>query len=261
MSHDEISFEKLNAYVDGELDSIEAAEVARAVADDIHLANQVSALSRLRSAIAEGIETPPQKMPKKKEPGRYRAVLAASITFLMFVAGSVFMSTLDRDFREGWLPHAWQIHGNWSLQQAAAETPMDPVLARYGDAVPGAYVPDLSASKLSVALTAVHEFSGNRSALLVGYRGTRGCKISLITFTRPLSLDKSLRYYRQGTNEAYAWKAGKLGYVILSDGMDPRRFKILAESVRQSSRLHLPFDKKTYLALQKSREESAPCLA
>ncbi len=261
MSQDHITFEQLNAYVDGELDAVETAEVARAVADNPVLAGQVAALTQLRSALKEVIDIPALKLPARNKPGAWRGIVAAGVAFVMFVVGSVAMTALDRDFRDGWLNRAWEIHHSWSLEQALADTRTVLLPVRYTDAVSGAYVPDLSAAKLSVTHTGLHEFSGNRTALLVGYRGTRGCKISLITFTRPLNLEEELRYYQNGKNEAYAWRAGKLGYVILSDGMDAPRFKLLAKSVLKTSRLHLPFDKKTHLALGKSREESQPCIA
>ena len=260
MSHDEISFEKLNAYVDGELDSIEAAGVARAIADDIHLADQVSALSRLRSAVTEGFEAPDLKLPAPENARRWQPAIAACFAFFLFVAGSVFLSGLDRSLGGKWLMHAWELHQGWSIDQPA-DGRAGLLPARFTEAVAGAYVPDLSASKLSLVFATVREFSDNWKALLVGYRGTRGCKVSLVAFAHPQDLGETLRYIREGRNEAYAWRAGSLAYVLMSDGMDSNRFRLLAESVRYTSRQHLPFDKKTVLALRKSRDKSAPCFA
>jgi hypothetical protein len=75
------------------------------------------------------------------------------------------------------------------------------------------------------------------------------------------ALSETLVPFRDGNNEAYGWRAGPLGYVIMSDGMDSGRFRLLAESVRQTSRQHVPFDKETRMALRESRDKSAPCLA
>ena len=59
-----IEFDKLNAYVDGELDAQESASVAQAIADDPGLARRVSSLTRLRSSVAEGLEAPVIPLPE-----------------------------------------------------------------------------------------------------------------------------------------------------------------------------------------------------
>ena len=63
MKEPRVSFEMLNAYVDGELDAETAADVAAAVAGDPVLAREVSALSRLRSTVANSIDVPPLAIP------------------------------------------------------------------------------------------------------------------------------------------------------------------------------------------------------
>lgn len=261
MSDRRITFEMLNTYVDGELDAAAAAEVARAVAEDPALAREVAALSRLRSAVAESIEAPPLSVPAPPSTGGRTAAIAASIAFALFVAGSVPVLNLDRNVGADWLARAWQMHRGWSIEGVTAQTRSTLHLVQYAEAVPGAFVPDLAASRLSLVHATVAPFTGERRALLAGYRGTRGCKISLLVFRSLGVLGEALSPFRDGNNEAYGWRAGPLGYVIMSDGMDSGRFRLLAESVRYTSRLHVPFDKETRLALRESRDKSAPCMA
>lgn len=263
MSGRQIGFEVLNAYVDGELDAARAAEVARAVAEDPRMAREVAALSRLRSAVAESIEASPLRIDISHAHGRSRSAIAACAALVMFVAASVLVSGLGHDRQAEWLARSWQIHRGWSLDGVAArsEPASDDGYRGYAAELPGAYVPDLSASRLSLVHAVVTSFTGNHKALLAGYRGTRGCKISLLIFTSGPGLGEGLGHFRDDGNEAYAWRTGKLGYVILSDGMDSDRFRLLAESVRETSREHLPFDEKTRLALRESRDASAPCTA
>lgn len=261
MTTNKITFEHLNAYVDGELSPAETAHIARAIADDPELANQVAALSRLRSAVAEGIETPSLAVPAKAQSGSWRTAIAATIAFLMFVGWSVLLANLDGKSGTTWLQQAWKVHQGWSIDKPAGSIPAGLLLVNYAETVAGAYVPDLSSSRLSLVHAGIKDFSGQRKALLVGYRGTRGCKISLIALPSPGDLGEALRYYQEGRNEAYAWRADQLGYIMLSDGMDTGRFKLLAESVRRTTLQRLPFDQKTHLALRKSRDQSKPCLA
>ena len=261
MSDRRITFEMLNTYVDGELDAAATAEVARAVAENPTLAREVAALSRLRSAVAESVEAPPISVPAPPSATGRRTAIAAGISFALFVAGSVLVFNLDRNVGADWLARAWQMHRGWSIEDVTAQPRSPSLLVRYAEAVPGAYVPDLSASRLSLIHATVAPFTGQRRALLAGYRGTRGCKISLVVFRSLDALGEALSPFRDGKNEAYGWRAGPLGYIIMSDGMDSGRFRLLAESVRETSRQHVPFDKETRLALRQSRDKSAPCMA
>jgi anti-sigma factor RsiW len=261
MTDRRISFETLNAYVDGEMDAAAAADVARAIARDPALAHEVAALSRLRSAVAESIEAPPITIPAPPSITDRRTAIAASVALMVFIAGSFLVSTLDRGPGVSWLARTWQVHRGWSLEGVATPDRATPQFAQFAEAVPGAYVPDLSASRLSLVHAAVVPFTGRRQALLAGYRGTRGCRISLLIFPSPGSLGEAIEPLRDGGNEAYGWRSGSLGYVILSDGMDSERFRLLAETVLHASRQHLPFDKKTRIALRNSRDKRAPCMA
>ncbi len=261
MSDRRITFELLNAYVDGELDTAAAAEVARAVAGDPALAREVSALSRLRSMVAESIEAPPLSVPAAASTTGRRMAIAAGIAFAVLVAGSVAVLNLERDVGPDWLASAWRIHRGWSIDGVAAQTRSTLLLVQYAEAVPGAYVPDLSASRLTLVHATVAPFVDRRQVLLAGYRGTRGCKISFLVFRSLGVLEEALSPFRDGKNEAYGWRAGPLGYVIMSDGMDSGRFRLLAESVRHTSRQHVPFDEQTRMALRESRDKSAPCFA
>ncbi len=261
MSDRRITFEMLNTYVDGELDATAAAEVARAVADDPSLAREVAALSRLRSAVAESIEAPPLSVPEPPSVTGRGTAIAASIAVVLFIAGSILMSSFDRNLGSEWLARAWQMHRGWSIDGITAQTRAELLLAQYVDAVPGAFVPELSASRLALVHVTAAPLTAGRQVLLAGYRGTRGCKISLLVFPSLGALSEALIPFRDGKNEAYGWRAGSLGYVIMSDGMDSGRFRLLAESVRHTSRQQVPFDERTRMALRESRDKSAPCLA
>ncbi len=261
MSDGDITFELLNAYVDGELDKSASAEVARAVAESPLLARQVSSISRLRSALADGVDAPSLTISPPSPAKISKTAIAASIAFLMFVAGSVLVSTYDRSLRSDLLQHAWQLHNGWSIDQKAMQNNTGLVRAGFAKTIPEVYIPDLSAARLSLVHVVVKSFSGSRKALLAGYRGSRGCKISLTVFPAPLSLGEEMSTIRNGKNEGYAWRTGSIGYILMSAGMDSARFKMLAASVHQTSLQHLPFDKQTRMALRESRDNSAPCLA
>ncbi|NIM29256.1 MAG: hypothetical protein GTO67_16030 [Gammaproteobacteria bacterium] len=261
MSSRRVSFETLNAYVDGELDAAAAAKVAAAVAEDAALARELSALSRLRSTVAESIHVPPLSVAAPPRSAARGMGVAAGIALTVFVAGSILVAKLYQTAGTDWLARAWHVHRGWSGGAVSAQDRAALQVARDTQGLPEAYVPDLSASRLTLVHAAVVPFTGDRRMLLAGYRGTRGCRISLLVFSAPDGLGDALRAFYDAGDEAYAWRVGRLGYVILSDGMDSGRFRLLAASVRSASREHLPFDDQTRFALRRSRDASAPCVA
>lgn len=261
----DVTFEMLNAYVDGELDAAQAALVARAVAENPALAHEVAALTRLRSAIADGLESPAVVLPDPARPAARRrlAVVSAAAALVLAVAAVLIAGRLGDGAREpGWLAEAWQAHRAWHADRPAGGAPAL-IAARVPEAgaLSGAYVPDLTASRLTLVHSHVRALSGGGQALVSGYRGSRGCKVSLIVFPATGGLPETLQPLHRAGQEAFGWRAGGLDYVILSDGMERGRFAHLAESVRDSSRRHAPFDAKTRMALRESRENSVPCPA
>ena len=137
MSEGRITFEMLNAYVDGELDAAATAEVARAIAGNPTLAREVAALSRLRSRVAESVEAPPISVPAPPSRSGRGTAIAAGFAFALFVAGSVLVFNLDRDGGPEELARAWQMHRGWSIEGAAAQPRSPALLVRYAEAVPG----------------------------------------------------------------------------------------------------------------------------
>ncbi|MAN80004.1 MAG: hypothetical protein CMM77_12385 [Rhodospirillaceae bacterium] len=254
-----ITFDLLNAYVDGELDAAEAAEVARAVADDPALAHEVAALSRLRLVVTQSMETPDIALPQPRRRRRTLPAAAAAAAFLLFLGGAALLSGMDTaGTQAAWLADAWRAHRAWPAEQERTR-PFVP--ARHAGALAEAYVPDLSASRLTLIHSEVRPLGDGAQALLTGYRGSRGCKVSLLVFPSQGGLIAALRPFRREGQEAYGWQVGGLDYLLLSDGMESRRFALLAETVQAGSRRHAPFDAETRTALRQSRDRSAPCNA
>jgi hypothetical protein len=124
----------------------------------------------------------------------------------------------------------------------------------------GAYVPDLSATGLSMAQVVERPFVGNHSALVVGYTGTRGCRLTLVIARLGWPLEEAFTRHGEAGHVAYSWRAGSLGFILLAEAMDADRFELIAHSVYRASIEHLPFDDKTRMALMKNRRASKPCL-
>ena len=90
-----VSWDRLNAYVDGELGLEEAAEVAAALVHDGEAAAQVASLTRLRAAMRVGDareDAPPFALPPAASAPRYplpwaAALLVATLGLAWMAAG------------------------------------------------------------------------------------------------------------------------------------------------------------------------------
>jgi hypothetical protein len=261
MSERSISPETLNAYVDGELDPKVAADVARAIAYDPTLAREVAALSRLRVTVAEAFAAPKFDLPAQPQRRPRKAAITVGIACTILIVGALMLVKPDHSGGSGWLSRAWEVHGEWSIDVLPGSKPAALDVTYTEALLADAYVPDLTASRLNLVHAGVVSFTNDRQALLAGYRGSRGCKISLLIFPSPVDLEENPGFFRNGNREGYGWRTAHLGYLVLSDGMDSDRFRLLAESIHDVSRQHLPFDTQTRMALRSSRDQSLPCTA
>jgi len=263
VSEDRIDFETLNAYVDGELDLARRAEIADAIAREPHLARQVAALSRLKSEVSGSVETPDLgiDLPDRR-PRRRTLAIAAGIVVAFAAAGAIFVTTVS-DAELAWAVNA---HESWAGQPDGrlAEPRGEVALAALSRVGASAYVPELTAAKLRIAHVARVAGPAGGDAVLVGYRGTRGCKISLLVAPDTADAARSSpapEPFDAGALHGYRWRAGGFAYVILADGMAKARFSLIAMSVYRASLERSPLDPETRMALARSRAESPPCMA
>jgi hypothetical protein len=98
-------------------------------------------------------------------------------------------------------------------------------------------------------------------AALVGYGGTRGCKLTLIAAALPGLFGPDLERISDGKRSAYAWQHGELAYLLVSEGMASERLARIAQSVHRASLERLPFSAPTQTALRRDRRDSRPCVA
>ncbi|PWG61569.1 hypothetical protein [Sediminicurvatus halobius] len=236
-------WETLNAYVDGELPAREAAAVAAAVAADAGLAAEVDALRRLKRRLA--------RLPGAQESaGRRRAprpLLAAAVVAALAVVIALLAPT----------PQGERL-GAQLVQAHAAWSPDDAALRAVSDLPAGVFVPDLTAAGLELAAVRRLALPDGRSAIQLGYLGSRGCRVSL--FAAPARGAAAALASPNGRVDLRHWQAGPLRYVLAVSGMASDRHRMLLETLREASRAHAQPDPATRLALARSRARSAPCV-
>lgn len=267
--------ETLNAYVDGELDKESAAKVARAVADNPILARKVSILTDLRSTLAESINAPDLNIedlvpleestkisPKSRLGFKRTMTIAACLAGLLIIGPLIYRDLLIQDDPQSWTKPVLAEHNLWNIQNAKSKTPtvhLSDFLS--GELAKLVYVPDLSSAQLQmVYVNPLNQETGSEH-FVVGYAGTRGCKITMVAQAAMGFLDEKARNIMDPNLRVIAWNAGPLDYILMSQGMDIDRFELIAKTVRQSSLNHQPVNSETRMALGISRETSVPCAA
>ena len=258
MTDQKFDFETLNAFVDNELDADQRAEVLAQAARDPALARELAALSRLKATLAQSIDTPELDMPAAAAPLRWRRVAMAASVALLVAAGAVF--GLVRLSGEAAFDPAWasSAHATWVAPQGRSGGVGRALAAA---TAPGFFAPDLSAAKLSIAHVGHAKGPAGGRATVIGYVGTRGCKVSLIVFPVAETAATPMQRIDRPPLLGYAWRVGRHGYAVVAEGMPEARLSLVAAGLREASLKHRPIREETRTALAESRAKSPPCRA
>jgi len=261
---DHIKWEIINAYVDGELSSLEAAEVARAVASDSGLAQQVATLSTLKASVAAS--SPQYDKNRFNRPKFTRRRVSSAAAVVLVLTGLLFVATAwhsDLFIDPPGIELAEAEHLNWLQSDTRTGPPQSQELVRIrlqDVRLEEAYVPDLVQVQLA--------FSGVRrvparggDGIHVGYLGPSGCSVSLVMFQRHGEYSETLRRIERGGRTVYAWRSEETVFYLLAHSMDPNRFEQVAATVYRLTRQRLPLDSQSMIALNQARSSSQPCVA
>lgn len=254
--------ETLNAYVDGELDAEAAARVMEAAARDPEIARRISMLMKMKAAVAADVDVPPITLNASPRPcrGLRRLAMAASVV-LTIAAGAVAFTFTGTDDASG-IAGAADAHRAWTAQIGRGAGPVAadgvdlPELAAWQ-----AYVPDLRAARLQIAHVGQKTGPAGEKVLVVGYLGSRGCKVTLAVsraFDQPGADPQSVTVDGLA---GYAWRLGEHGYVVLAEGMSAARLRGIARGIWEGTRRRLPLSDETQTALQNDRASTPPCRA
>jgi hypothetical protein len=192
--------------------------------------------------------------------------LAASLGLVLAIGLAASLVPNRDQGPPSWVTQARAQHEAWTAPQDQALPEVGGVvLVALGEAGAGgylrAYIPNLKSARLTLTHLESVTLADGSAALHAGYRGTRGCKVSLLVLPGGEDLPRELTRRDEGALRAFAWQAGPLGYVLLAEGMDAARLILIAETVHRATLENAPFDGETRTALRQSRERSQPCQA
>ncbi|MCV0369795.1 MULTISPECIES: hypothetical protein [Filomicrobium] len=255
MTSQRIGIETLSAYVDGELTPAEAADVARAAARDRAIAAQIASLREMKAAIADLAPTVTLRMPEKPKrwpfalPAMAAAASLAAVLILAVVLSGHFDPKPGTPLTALFETH----HRDWTFDRSAPAGG----LARVDYAGSQPEMLDLTAAQLAFAGRESFVYDG-RILDRLGYEGTRGCRLSL--FKIPQGVEITANAFAPPLH-ARVWTSGGNSFLLMAQGMAPRRFRELATVIESAIRSQRPFDAKTRQRLAQARAASRPCQA
>ena len=231
-----ITWDILNAYVDGELDRAMLAHVAAAAAHDAELAAKIATLARLKANFAEpdstSFQAPLPALPFER-PHRFArsAAIAACIASVLFFGILTLRLFGQKTPNDEWLSSALDAQRRWT--STLPENGYTDRSAVKIDAAIAARSIDLADAGLKLVYAAtISPLAGNEITFL-GYRGSHGCRIGLWIGAPQKSFGVAPENFDVGEIQVRAWRHHSIGYALLSGGMDTIRFDHLAVALSQ----------------------------
>jgi len=260
-------WDKLNAYVDGELRPAEAEEISRAANLDPDIAGQIALLYHMKGSVQAALPSAPPDLdlpeaPKQGRIGvRFFAACISGLALLAMIAFSLIRTTAPTVVdQHAFMDTARYLHEQWLAKEKSQTTDTPPVilaaLTRFGS-LP--VVPDLESTGLSIGLVSVSERREAR-ILQIGYRGHHGCHLSLFVLRDGHPFDVALDD-RKALERVRIWQVANLDYLLFSRGMDVRRFSLIAETVERATRAGAPLSDRDRQLLAENKRNSASCQA
>lgn len=260
-SDTEMTWEILNAYIDGELDRATSAQVAAVAAQDATLAARIATLSKLKactigpSVASVQIPALPAPIKERRHRLRFSAAIAAGVTITLALGIWTFRSPV-RTADDLWLRSALAAQRQWT-GSAPQNSRGDRSLVTLGAAT-AARVIDLSDADLKLVYAATMPPFAGKEVVFLGYRGSHGCTVGLWIGAPQDAVGSTPQPLDAGDIRVRAWRDQDAGYALLSKGMDAGRIDRLADAVKRLA------DSKTgddsiRTALQEVSRTGAPC--
>lgn len=257
-------WETVNAYVDGELSPVEAAQVAAAVARDRELASQVAILARLKAETAMLKRAPDRSRLPAATVRKRPWIVTASAGAVTAAVILVSLMLVHRDTQlasPAWLLPARALHTQWvrqGIDAAALRATPAPWAAHATQAFAVPWVPDLRA--INLRQHSVHQVDTAQDGVVhVGYTGPRGCMLSFVTWRGEHALASEPQRFGDGADAAWAWRVGDIGYLLLATRMAPERLAVVVEVVHEATLRRAPPGPEAQRQYLASRRTTAPC--
>lgn len=252
-----VTWEMLNAYVDGELEPQAAAGVAAALAVDRGLAARVATLTALRATVVRLPQPDAPPLPNFDKPKDIRAkILFSALAASLLVAAAFGAAAWREQSREdiAAIPDAAvATYGDW-LENDQGSITAKPIDAAFLTRA-RRDVPDLSSANLHLAY---YSTDARKNSAFAGYVGPHGCHLGL-WIERGASIDLAHLQDRPGHDLVHVWTSNGAAYALVSRGMSVERFRRLVDIVAALIGQDAPASGAQIVALREASHIGSTC--
>lgn len=259
IERERLSWTTLNAYVDGELEPDQAAQVAAALADDREAAAQVATLTKLRATVKAAAPlpaTPPFVLPQAR-PRMMRWLPWAAAACLALLVGAASLGIGSRTASNSSLSAAVAAHQLWLAQTSPGAAP------RLGVELAGAEagaLPDLALASLRLVHLSLDPAGRRGGGMLAGYVGPNGCRVGLWIAPVETALPLQPAVQDRDGLSIRAWRGERASYALLGRGIDPARLDGIAALVARITRDEPGVPREQVAALAEARSVGPACI-
>ncbi len=238
----------INAYVDGELETAAAANVAQAVAADPQLAAMVAKLHAMKSAVGEAFINGEVIAVTHHKPLLSRTSMwAAAACLVVAVIGSGLWYGVTQRSSGDVIAQALVEHDNWLVKPRVAEKNIINTAALV--------TPDLTPAGLTLSGVQKNIPLGDNLGQRYAYVGTRGCKLSLFVSEQDYAFEGIGNTARPDALIT-KWAVANRGFLLVARSMNQERFAVIAKALEAATARAVALDEPMRLAMIQSRK---PC--
>ena len=243
MIPDTKTWERLNAYYDGELDAAAKEELDARLRKEPELQAALQDIRDLSSALKPLHPVRPAATAPRASPWPRRAGLAAAIAASVAVLFAVFAASQIRLSDPAPGPLDW--HQNfasraYSVQQTDNVTPVAQWMGRDFD---------LSSANLTLVDVAMPE----NGDIQLHFSGVNGCRLTVGIYADPPVLPAAASEIAMRS-----WSVGAIHYSMLAEGMDPGKFSAIYRLLVNQTKDHRK-DTETLVAVRDATRSAVPC--
>lgn len=256
MAISDYEWERLNAYVDGELSAEDAHAVEILIRSRSDLKQERDRLLALKSSLQSLRPESMSQLERSAEPGK-RPVMQIAASLLVAiglgVAGLFFYQSSEQKAHTPSSLHATFSGKTYVLQEE------NPKLTVSGMGSNAFGIPDLTPSAL--VLADVLTLNDQEPAVIaMHYRGQRGCRVTLVATGRSGSGQAPPSQNLEEV-QSRTWQNEEFTFALLATGMDEQRFQSIADYAMENTGTGDNSDLKDLrIAMQESFEKARPCV-
>lgn len=256
MAISDYEWERLNAYVDGELSAEDERAVETLIRSRSDLKEERDRLLALKASL-QHLRPQDASRPEKPVQTKKRPVFQIAASLLVAVglgvAGLFFYQSTDKKGPTPSSLHAAFSGKTYILQEK------NPKLTVSGLGNNPFGIPDLTPSALVLAdVLALNE--QEPAIIAMHYRGQRGCRVTLVATGRAGSNQTEVSQ-DAGDVQKRTWQNKEFDFALLATGMDEKRFQSIADYAMENTGTgDKPDLKDLRIAMQESFENARPCV-